>query len=561
MKGKGAKRLVSDLVTDGESKECLGPRQEKYDAAGLSGLPPSGPGKTLFLLFSDKSCKNFMVWPHLIIAESCFHIWLTSAMGTTRTAAILGHVCRLTLRGGVGAQVDAALLEAFVAQGDELAFEGLVRRHGPMVLGVCRRILRHHADADDAFQATFLVLARKGASIRPRHMVGPWLHGVAFRAARQARFQRDRHRARSAPLDDLPQPVMPAPETDPAMLAALDEELRRLPPHYSSVILLCDLEGMPQKEAARQLDCPPGTIACRLVRGRSLLARRLSRRGITFSIAAWTTLRSGLAEAALSPALLQAAIQTASPFSTGGGVAVTGATSLPALNLAQGVLKMMALKQRIAATALGAVLLLIVVGGAALLAPGMRAAENAPPPVPERTAVPTALVQADAVKSARPKIVVLTDGTEKALAKLRDTLKTIPEIKFPAMIKFSDFFRDGGLFVEPFPIEMTNLAKTDIGALARTLAPVLASEKAKGKECGPGDLFLFIKYRPDSITTKELQKALTKVKGVLPEASWAGDHNIWVRVDASGQARLAEIIRAMHDAGIQFRDPITDTEP
>ncbi|HEY1188695.1 MAG TPA: sigma-70 family RNA polymerase sigma factor, partial [Gemmata sp.] len=153
---------------------------------------------------------------------------------------------------------DGQLLERFVRLRDEGAFATVVRRHGPMVLGVCRRVLGNAADADDAFQATFLVLARKAASVTARDRLAGWLQRVALNAARKLRranLRRAAHEhARAAPSEPATEPPEPRFE----LIAVLDEELARLPDRYRAVLVLCDLEGHTRAEAARALGCPEG---------------------------------------------------------------------------------------------------------------------------------------------------------------------------------------------------------------------------------------------------------------------------------------------------------------
>jgi RNA polymerase sigma factor (sigma-70 family) len=169
---------------------------------------------------------------------------------------------------------------------EESAFEFIVRRHGAMVLGVCRRILGDEHDAEDAFQATFLVLVRKAATIAPRDQLGRWLHGVARRTALKARTARTRRAARGRQAMAKPSPATPE-ETDWLDLQPiLDEELAALSPIYGLPIILCDLEGKSRKEAAEQLGWKEGTLSGRLARGRRLLAAHLTRRGVTLSVAA-----------------------------------------------------------------------------------------------------------------------------------------------------------------------------------------------------------------------------------------------------------------------------------
>src|SRR5205807_203401 len=186
--------------------------------------------------------------------------------------------------GGVPDPVDSdAQLLARFAAGSEPAFAALVRRHGPMVFGVCRRVLGHLQDAEDAFQAAFMVLARQAGSIRKSASLASWLYGVAFRVACKARRSRRHHpigetHARFAPADSV---VPDAAWRE--LCAILDEELSRLPPSYREVLVLCYLEGKTNEEAAKQLGCTKGTISSRIWRGRALLRERLIRRGLTLS--------------------------------------------------------------------------------------------------------------------------------------------------------------------------------------------------------------------------------------------------------------------------------------
>jgi RNA polymerase sigma factor (sigma-70 family) len=178
-------------------------------------------------------------------------------------------------------QTDAALLGRFIDCRDEIAFSMLVRRHAPMVWGVCRRVLPTDQDAEDAFQATFLVLVEKVRAV-PREAVGNWLYGVARRAALLSRRTIVRRRERTGEMGECP-----APEPSPvaALQAALDEELSRLPDAYRTVIVLCDLEGRTRREAAAILGWPEGTVAGRLVRARAMLAKRMARLAPSASIA------------------------------------------------------------------------------------------------------------------------------------------------------------------------------------------------------------------------------------------------------------------------------------
>jgi RNA polymerase sigma factor (sigma-70 family) len=192
--------------------------------------------------------------------------------------AVLKRVYGLLPPTGQREASDAALLERFARAGDEAAFELLVWRYGPLVLGACRRVLRHEQDAEDAFQATFLTLARKAASISKGASVGCWLSKVAYHTALRAR---QAVRRRQAWLGEwLP------PEVDtlgPSELVArqeigpiLEKEIQLLPEKFRAAFVLCYLEGKTNAEAAELLDCPKGTVLSRLARARERLRRRLT---------------------------------------------------------------------------------------------------------------------------------------------------------------------------------------------------------------------------------------------------------------------------------------------
>jgi RNA polymerase sigma-70 factor (ECF subfamily) len=217
---------------------------------------------------------------------------------------------------------DGELLERFVRWRDEAAFEELLRRHGPMVLGVCRRILHDRHEADDAFQATFLVLVRKAASIVKRPSVGSWLHGVAFRIAWKVRAHTERRRTfeRRAVNRTTADPVEEVLWQD--LLPVLDEEVNRLPEKYREPVVLCYLEGRAYAEAARQLGCSKGTVAHRVAEARDRLRDRLARRGILVPLALLPGLLAPHRTAVPVPGSLEeAAARTASLWSAGGEAA------------------------------------------------------------------------------------------------------------------------------------------------------------------------------------------------------------------------------------------------
>jgi len=175
---------------------------------------------------------------------------------------------------------DQTLLERFIENRDEEAFEAIVRRHGPMVLHVCRDILPGDHDAEDAFQATFLVLVRNAEAIRDRGALSRWLYGVAYRIAVRAKSKTVKDRVRYLGHFEGGPAVPPQSDEAIELRPIVHAELNRLPEQLRDPIILCDLEGYTVESAARRLDCPLGTIKGRLSRGRSLLRSRLSRRGL-----------------------------------------------------------------------------------------------------------------------------------------------------------------------------------------------------------------------------------------------------------------------------------------
>jgi RNA polymerase sigma factor (sigma-70 family) len=171
------------------------------------------------------------------------------------------------------------LLEWFVTANDPDAFRALIERHGPMVRAVCRKVLRERHDAEDAFQDTFLALARGAGAIKHSETIGPWLHRVALRLARKARFKASQRRVHERNRTDS-KPESPIDPPDFSLIPLLREEVSRLPENYRLPVVLCHLEGKTNQEAAAQLRCPVGTVKGRLSRARQTLRVRLSRRGL-----------------------------------------------------------------------------------------------------------------------------------------------------------------------------------------------------------------------------------------------------------------------------------------
>jgi membrane fusion protein, heavy metal efflux system len=281
----------------------------------------------------------------------------------------------LLVFGAAGQLGDEELLGRFVARRDaaaEAAFATLVKRYGPMVLGVCRRVLGNRDEAEDAFQATFLVLARKAGSIARPDQLANWLFGVACRIALDARTSARRRKARERRLQvaSLTQ-IAPAGDEQPVLdelRAVLDEELARLPEHYRGAVVLCELQGLTRSAAARRLGIPEGTLSSRIARAKGLLRGRLARRGLALSALA---LHRGLAREAQARAftaplsLVDSTVRAATRVAAGAPLAEAASTAIA--TLAQGVLKAMLLAHS-KGIVLGLAALAVVTAGAGILA-------------------------------------------------------------------------------------------------------------------------------------------------------------------------------------------------
>src|SRR5437763_5306640 len=264
-------------------------------------------------------------------------------MPTSPLNRVIQHLLA-DLRPDGDALTDGELLGRFLRSRDQDALAALVRRHAPMVWGVCCRLLHNHHDAEDAFQATFLVLVRKAADM-PRQAVANWLYGVARQTAVRLRATAAKRGRREMQVVNMPEPGTRSQESGVSgqqwadLQSVLDEELSRLPDHYRGVIVLCDLEGMTRKEAARQLGIPEGSVASRLARARVMLAKRLTQRGVVFSggsVAA--VLSAGSASASAPPALVSSTIKAASLLAAG---RAAGVISAKVAALTEGVVKTM----------------------------------------------------------------------------------------------------------------------------------------------------------------------------------------------------------------------------
>jgi RNA polymerase sigma factor (sigma-70 family) len=252
---------------------------------------------------------------------------------------VIRYLRRVALRQDAAGLTDGELMEQYVTRRDEAAFEALVHRHGPMILGTCRRILRNEADAEDAFQATFLVFVRKAASIRSRGTVSNWLYGVAHNTALKAKAMNHKRHLKEREAGTVPKREARA-EIGQEAQALLDTELSKLADKYRIPIVLCDLEGRTIKEAARHLGWPQGTMATRLTRGRAQLTKRMTKHGLTLSgVVGVAVVLQGVASANVPMALIASTTNAASLIATTGQAAAVGVVSANVAALTEGMMK------------------------------------------------------------------------------------------------------------------------------------------------------------------------------------------------------------------------------
>jgi RNA polymerase sigma factor (sigma-70 family) len=348
-------------------------------------------------------------------------------MANAQLSPILRLLRQIRSAGGAAEPSDGQLLERFAQQRDEAAFATLLRRHGPMVLSTCRRLLRNEHDAEDAFQATFLVLVRKAGSLGQPELLGNWLYGVAYRTAVRTRAGESRRRARERPLveQDLPAAEQVADFVWRDLWPVLDEEVHRLPDKYRVPFVLCYLEGKTNEEAARQLGCPLGTVLSRLARARERLRTRLTGRGLTLSAGLLAALLSSNASATMPTALINTTLQAAL-LTAANQAAAAGMISAPVAALTKGVLQaMFVTKLKIAAAVLLAVS--VVGSGVGVIVYQATAAE-----------------QTDAKKGEWPK-----PAPSKEVAALQAEVEKSPENDQPAAVELKwKFEKDKDLFQE-----------------------------------------------------------------------------------------------------------------
>jgi RNA polymerase sigma factor (sigma-70 family) len=345
-------------------------------------------------------------------------------MATNRISDVIQHLRGAVILYDRAGLADGQLLADYVSRHDDTALELLVRRHGPMVWGVCRRVLGNYHDAEDAFQTTFLVFIRKAAAIASRELLANWLYGVAHQTALKARATSAKRGIREKQVTVMPEPALEQVRWT-ALPPLLDQELSRLPDKYRAVVVLCDLDGKSRKDAARQLAVPAGTVASRLATGRAMLAKRLALRGVGLPGGALAVVLSeNAASAGMPTAVVTSTIQAAKLFAAG-HAAAAGAISPKVAALTEGMLNIMLLSKIKTMTAALVVAVVVLLGiGVGVM--------KAPAAVEEHTG---GLVSADDKQEAKVKWeskAITTDRIEqlapkKSKDRLTDGLNTLGE--------------------------------------------------------------------------------------------------------------------------------------
>jgi RNA polymerase sigma factor (sigma-70 family) len=432
-------------------------------------------------------------------------------MATSQMRKVVNHLRKIVIAQNPVEESDGQLLERFIEHLDQAAFADILARHGAMVLGVCRRVLRNPHDAEDAFQATFLVLVRKAAAITSRQLLANWLYGVAYKTALKAKAAAAKQSLREKQVTDMPEPETVERHHDvwADLQPLLDQELSGLPDKYRIPIVLCELEGKGIKEAARHLGWPQGTLAGRLARARTMLAERLSRRGVAVSSGLLVALLSQNTASAVVPTSVASSTLQAACLLAAGQAAVPGALSAKVAALTDGVLNAMLLtKLKIAASWVLVAALGITMGLIAHSAPVQRqGAGDAEERTTERTVA----------NSADPKAQV---EELKARATISDAGAMLPLCFHPDGKTLASLSRDGGA------VKLWDLARGKERATLKTNAQCYASQAV---------------FSPDG-------KILACVTARSNGARFTGEVELWDVASGKQQANLtghADMVRCV----------------
>ena len=463
-------------------------------------------------------------------------------MSRMRSPSLVGHSKTLFGVGTLSGLGEGALLERFLAHRDETAFEEILARHGPMVLGICRRWLDDPHAVDDAFQAVFLILIRKAAALRDKNSLSSWLYGVSLRVAHRARTNDARRRSRER-QDAQGLAMAQTPEDVPAdreTLLILDEEIRRLPEKQQAAIVLCLVQGKTHEVAAAELSCPLGTVKSRLAGGRATLARRLSRRGLAPLVAVATAfeaerLMAGSIPHDLARQTLEAALRFAISRSTRGTAVASSVQSL-----VDGVLSTMRFS-RMKSIAMGvtAVGVLVCASTALVLARTGR----------DRGGAPLAPRQKVATPASHPKVDLYGDPLPSGAAMRLGTIRHRQEapifrIAFTKDDKF--VVTDGddghlrvwdghdGKFIRRIAVGIESLSEFALSSDGKTVATT-------GINLAPGGGFSRQVVFNELETGRRLSRRSWREHTVLPKVALDPDRNLLITGAVGGELRMIDV--------------------
>jgi RNA polymerase sigma factor (sigma-70 family) len=451
--------------------------------------------------------------------------------GGQRSESVLGPIQRLFARGTVSGLSEGQLLARFAGDRDEIAFEAIVSRHGPMVLGICRRLLDDPHDVEDAFQATFLVLVRRAGSLRHRDLLANWLYGVALKVASRACRDRARRKTRERPeLGDEPLAQPEEPDLG-EVRTVLDAEVARLPERFRIPIVLCYFEGMTHDQAAERLRCPVGTVRSRMAKGREILRTRLGRRGFGPDAAIPAAPPPGLCPALPTALLFRT---TATAVSVVGRSLIASATSTSATALARGVLRAMTFTKWMATFA-SALVVVGALGGAVQVAArqdGAPSAKGRPGPTPSAAHSRPVRKALDEVQSWISRYEeqleagrLEIEAQKRQIEELRDRIRALEARAQGEVAK-----RDPG----PTPVRPPEKTKAQSGEKAPVVDRILTSETALVSISGSNDCVIIYDTRSHRSRTYRLPHHMKSV-----HVTFHGDDVAIVANGANG-AHLAD---------------------